>query len=57
MLAVTAAMIACSSVFVFLRMVSRIGIVRRVSLDDYFMVLAWVRERAKSRDSYSFVAY
>lgn len=43
MLAVTTAMIACATVFVFFRMVSRIGIVRKVSWDDYFMILAWVR--------------
>lgn len=31
-----------ATVFVLLRMVSRIGIVKRVTLDDYFMMLAWV---------------
>lgn len=40
--AVTVAMLACSTIFVFFRMVSRIGIVKRVYLDDYFIILAWV---------------
>ncbi|KAJ9619568.1 hypothetical protein H2203_008348 [Taxawa tesnikishii (nom. ined.)] len=34
-------MLACSTIFVFFRMVSRIGIVKRVYLDDYFIILAW----------------
>lgn len=41
-LAVPAAMIASSTIFVFFRLVSRIGIVKKVSLDDYFIILAWV---------------
>lgn len=41
-LAVTAAMISISTVFVVCRLVSRIGIVRRMGLDDYFMILAWL---------------
>ncbi|KAJ9642430.1 hypothetical protein H2199_004811 [Coniosporium tulheliwenetii] len=40
--AVTTAMIVLASIFVFLRVVSRAGIVRRFKLDDYFMVLAWL---------------
>jgi hypothetical protein len=42
-LVVTAIMMVLATLFVVLRMISRIGIVRRVALDDYFMVLAWVR--------------
>ncbi|KAI9664725.1 MAG: hypothetical protein M1821_006173 [Bathelium mastoideum] len=40
--AVTATMVVLSFFFVFLRMTSRIAIVRRVSWDDYFMILAWI---------------
>jgi hypothetical protein len=43
-LVVTAIMIILSTIFVFLRMISRTFIVRKVSLDDYFMILAWVRK-------------
>ncbi|KAI9880983.1 MAG: hypothetical protein M1830_009477 [Pleopsidium flavum] len=41
-LAVTTALLVASSIFVILRLVSRIGIVRRISWDDYFIVLAWL---------------
>jgi hypothetical protein len=41
-LAVTVIFIVCSTVFVALRLVSRGAIVRKVGLDDYFIVLAWV---------------
>jgi len=41
-LVVTAIMIILATIFVALRMISRSLIVRRVTLDDYFMVLAWV---------------
>lgn len=40
---VSVATIVLSTVFVFFRMVSRIGIVKRVQVDDYFILLAWVR--------------
>ena len=40
--AVTIAFLVLSSVFVTLRMVSRAGIVRKVSVDDYVMCFAWV---------------
>lgn len=40
--AVTIAMIVCSTVFVFFRMISRAAIVKRISVDDYFILLAWV---------------
>jgi hypothetical protein len=41
-LVVTAIMLVLSTVFVVLRMISRIAIVRKVTLDDYFMILSWV---------------
>ncbi|KAK4199386.1 putative L-fucose-proton symporter [Triangularia verruculosa] len=41
-MAVTAATLILSSVFVAARMVSRIGIVRRFGADDFIMVLAWL---------------
>lgn len=41
-LAVTTAMLVASTVFIALRLVSRAGVVRKVSQDDYFIVLAWV---------------
>ena len=41
-LGVSIAMIVVSSVFVGLRFVSRIGIVRRVGWDDYTILIAWV---------------
>ncbi|KAI9793815.1 MAG: hypothetical protein M1835_006973 [Candelina submexicana] len=41
-LAVTTALIVTSTLFVVLRFVSRIGIVRSVSWGDYLIVLAWV---------------
>ncbi|TLD18831.1 MFS general substrate transporter [Venturia nashicola] len=41
-LIVTVIMMALATIFVLLRMVSRIGIVKRVTLDDYFMMVAWV---------------
>lgn len=41
-LAVTIGMMCASTAFVVLRLISRIGFVKRVTLDDYFIVLAWV---------------
>ena len=41
-MAVTLVMICLSSIFVFFRMLSRSAIVKRISVDDYFMVLAWL---------------
>ena len=41
-LVVVIVMLCVSTVFVALRLVSRIGIVRRVSNDDYAIILAWV---------------
>lgn len=39
---VTVAMITCSTVFVFSRIASRAGIVKKVLLDDYFILVAWL---------------
>jgi len=41
-LAVTIALLVASSFFIVLRFISRIGIVKRVSADDYAIVVAWV---------------
>lgn len=43
-LAVTIAFLAASSFFIILRFVSRIGIVKRVSADDYAIIVAWVSQ-------------
>lgn len=42
-LAVTTAFLVASTAFIVLRLISRIGIVKKVSKDDYFIILAWVR--------------
>lgn len=41
-LAVTIALHAVATLFVFFRFVSRIFVVRRLGLHDYLMLLAWV---------------
>jgi len=41
-LVVTAIMMVLATIFVVLRLISRIGIVNRISWDDYFIILAWV---------------
>lgn len=41
--AVTVAMVTCSTVFVSARMASRAGVLKKVLLDDYFILVAWVR--------------
>lgn len=41
-LAVTIAMLACSTVVVTLRLISRSCIVRKVGWDDHFIILAWL---------------
>jgi ABC-type multidrug transport system permease subunit len=41
-LAVTAATLVCSTLFVILRLVSRFAIVRKPGIDDYFMIVAWI---------------
>jgi hypothetical protein len=40
-LAVSVTLLALATVFVFMRMMSRAAIVKKVALDDYFMVIAW----------------
>jgi hypothetical protein len=42
-LIVTSIMLILSTLFTLLRLISRFGIVRRVSWDDYAMIVAWVR--------------
>ena len=51
-LAVTTALLVASSVFVVLRIISRMGIVKRISWDDYFIILAWVRGSKFTRMQY-----
>ena len=46
-LVVVIVMLCVSTVFVALRLVSRIGIVGRVSNDDYAIILAWVSHLGK----------
>lgn len=41
-LVITAVFLAASTVFVTLRFISRIGIVKRLQLDDYFIIAAWI---------------
>jgi len=41
-LVVSITIFVVATVFVALRFVSRIGVVKRVGLHDYFMLLAWV---------------
>lgn len=41
-LTVTIIMLCLSTTSVVLRLVSRFGVVRRISKDDYAMILAWV---------------
>ena len=43
-LGVNIAVLCVSTIFVILRLVSRVGVVKRVTLDDYFIILAWVSE-------------
>ena len=42
-LTITIVFLIASTVFVALRLVSRIGVVKKVTWDDHFIVLAWVR--------------
>lgn len=42
-LTITVTFLVVSTLFVVLRLVSRIGIVKKVTWDDHFIVLAWVR--------------
>ena len=41
-LAVTTAVWVVATLFVALRLISRAGVVKRVTWDDYFIILAWV---------------
>ncbi|KAL1612580.1 hypothetical protein SLS60_000809 [Paraconiothyrium brasiliense] len=41
-LAVSAATLACCSVFVFFRLISRFAIVKKPGWDDYTIILAWI---------------
>ena len=41
-LAVTAAVWVVATAFVVLRLISRAGVVKKVTWDDYFIILAWV---------------
>lgn len=41
-LAVTAATLACCTVFTLFRLISRFGIVKKPMWDDYFIILAWL---------------
>ena len=43
-LTITIVLLVASTVFVALRLVSRIGVVKKVTWDDHFIVLAWVRK-------------
>ena len=43
-LTVTIIMLCLSTAFVALRLISRFGIVKRISLDDYAIMLAWVSD-------------
>ena len=42
--AVTTAIWAVATVFVVLRLISRVGVVKKVTRDDYFIILAWVSQ-------------
>ena len=50
-LAVTAAMFVCSTVFVALRLIARFWVVRRSGWDDYTIILAWVSDMLRYRGS------
>lgn len=41
-LAVVIALLCISTAFIVLRLISRIGVVKRVSTDDYAILIAWV---------------
>jgi hypothetical protein len=41
-LAVSAATLACCTVFTLLRLISRFGVVKKPMWDDYFIILAWL---------------
>jgi hypothetical protein len=41
---VSVVFLVLATLFVTLRMISRVGIVKKVSVDDYVMCFAWVRQ-------------
>ena len=41
-LAVVIALLCVSTAFIVLRLISRMGVVKRVSNDDYAIIVAWV---------------
>ena len=41
-LTVTIVLLCLSTVFVGLRLISRVGVVKRISHDDYAIIVAWV---------------
>ena len=47
-LAVTIAFLCLSTAFILLRLISRAGVVKRVSHDDYAILIAWVSDIATS---------
>lgn len=51
-LTVTIVMLCLSTVFVVLRLISRFGIVKRISNDDYAIMLAWVGDCESPSASY-----
>ena len=44
MLAVVIALLCISTAFIVLRLISRLGVVKRVSNDDYAILIAWVSD-------------
>ena len=43
-LAVVIALLCTSTGFIILRLISRLGVVKRVSNDDYAILIAWVSD-------------
>jgi hypothetical protein len=54
-LALTLWMLGFSTAFVVTRIVSRLGIVKRWSWDDSFMIVAWVR--IATAESYTYISF
>lgn len=48
-LTITVTFLVASTVFVVLRLISRIGVVKKVTWDDHFIVLAWVLADTRPR--------
>lgn len=51
-MAVTTTTLVIASLFVAARLVSRIAIVRNVTWDDYFIILAWVSGAGRRTTSF-----